>query len=593
MTYFDYYTKINNTYNTKYTIKSNLKKDYSSFAIIRRKIDGQLNNLLKNRNIPEFNQIQKYKNVNEHYPMITQILLEIKQINTYNTSMDLIKHFIIYGHNLPFRISTDLNPYNPSENVLTITDNSLSLYNNLYSNKKMLYNYKCLLNTIFIEVFGKNHKWDITKIINIEKKLCSYQLNENDMHNIINNLKLYRVSEIKHIGLDLQEIFPSILTNSYDKILTPNIKGLQLMLSYIKTNWNTPDWKIYWIYQLIKTYVKCIPNLIKVIYKFNNVNLNQDIQPELLYFTEWIPYKLNYYYYKYYKNVNEIEFCTKLSIKYIKTYIHKIQKNGWMSPATKQLCISKLLKLKFIIGYDNNWNTHLNESSPTILQNILTSNTKNYNELMHNITHTSYRNNASYLVNAFYIIDQNIIYIPNGILQPPFVDMTKSMVYNLACLGNIIGHEISHCIDLDGLYYNEDNIYNKNTWLSENEVKIYKSLQNNIIHYLEHMYKTDKININGSLYISETISDITGLLLSEYILLDYLKEHSLPIIQNLHKFYRHYTKLWKNTKSIKQKLLSSYGDFHMFEKYRINCALISSINFRNLYTIKKVYENIL
>jgi predicted metalloendopeptidase len=107
------------------------------------------------------------------------------------------------------------------------------------------------------------------------------------------------------------------------------------------------------------------------------------------------------------------------------------------------------------------------------------------------------------------------------------------------------------------------------------------------------MYKTDKHTLNGSLYISETISDITGLLLTEEILVNYLQENNMPIIKNLHKFYTYYTKLWKNTKSIKQKLLSSYGDFHMFEKYRINCSLISSIHFRELYNIKKVYENIL
>ena len=95
------------------------------------------------------------------------------------------------------------------------------------------------------------------------------------------------------------------------------------------------------------------------------------------------------------------------------------------------------------------------------------------------------------------------------------------------------------------------------------------------------------------MYISETISDITGLLLSEDILLDYLKQNKMDIILNLQKFYIYYAKLWKNTKSIKQKMLSSYGDFHMFEKYRINCALISSMNFRDIYNIKKVYENIL
>jgi len=405
---------------------------------------------------------------------------------------------------------------------------------------------------------------------------------------------LYSILEIQNIGLDLQYIFPDFL-NKYNnnKILTPNLNGLRLTLSYIKKNWNNEDWKIYWVYQLIKTYFKCIPKLTKLIYDFEYVNLNGTHKPKLLYFTEWIPYKLNYYYYKYYKNTTEIEFCTKLVDKYIKVFVNKIHKNTWMTQQTKQLCIRKLLRIKFIIGYDPDWNTKLNESTSSILHNILNANKQNYKDLIYAIQNKPYRNNSSYIVNAFYITDQNIIYIPNGILQPPFVDINKSMVYNLACIGTIIGHEISHCIDLDGLYYNENNIYNKNTWITQNEVKKYKSLQKNIINYLEYMYKTDKHTLNGSLYISETISDITGLLLTEEILVNYLQENNMPIIKNLHKFYTYYTKLWKNTKSIKQKLLSSYGDFHMFEKYRINCSLISSIHFRELYNIKKVYENIL
>jgi len=264
-----------------------------------------------------------------------------------------------------------------------------------------------------------------------------------------------------------------------------------------------------------------------------------------------------------------------------------------MTPQTKQLCIRKLLRIKFIIGYDPDWNTKLNESTPSILQNILNANKQNYKDLIYAIKNTPYRNNSSAIVNAFYITNQNIIYIPNGILQPPFIDMNKSMIYNLACIGNIIGHEISHSIDLDGLYYNEDNIYNKHTWITPNEIKKYKSLQKNIIQYLEYMHETDKLKLNGSLYISETISDITGLILSEDILVDYLKKNKMQIMTNLRKFYMYYTKLWKNTKSIKQISLSKYGDFHMFEKYRINCTLISSTNFRELYNIQKVYENIL
>jgi putative endopeptidase len=600
MPYFNYYTRINKTdiNNNKYTIKQNSKKKESSVSLIQNRIYHQIENMIKSHtHIPEFKQIQQYNHVNEHTQMVEQIVFELDLIYKYTEVTDVIKYFIMNGHHLPFLITTELNPYNPSKTVLKIMDNDLSLYCNLYSNKKIIYNYTRLLNNIFDIVFGKNHNLgDVTNIINIEKKLVSFQLDEKGRSDIIKDLKLYTVSDIQHIGLDLKQILPSsifISKNDNLFILISNPTGTRLMLSYIKKNWDNPDWKIYWIYQFIKTYYKCIPDLLKIIGEFGHKYLNENIKPKLLYYTQWSPYKINYYYYKYYKNTKEIEFCKKLADKYINAFIHKIQENKWMSPKTKQLCIRKLSRLEFKIGYDDNWNHTLNEYTPSILQNILNMNNKYYNQLIHDIKTTPYDNASSYLVNAYYIMNQNKIYIPNGILQPPFIDITKNMVYNLACVGTIIGHEISHSIDLDGLYYNDENIYNKHTWLSVSEIKTYKSLQTDIIKYLEYMSKTDKLHINGSLYISETVSDITGLLLSEQILLDYLKDQNLPIMPNLRQFYIYYTKLWKNTKSIKQKSLSSYGDFHMFEKYRINCALISSIHFRELYNIKKVYENIL
>lgn len=615
--YFDFYTLINKNSNTKQVINTptstksistrsssirntNTRKKCkrpvldSAFDIVIHTIHNELIDLITKKNIPEFKQILKYKNVNEHQQMVTIILLEMGQIYTYTNVNQLIKHFILHGHSLPFMIASDLNPYNPKQCVVSITDNALSLYNNLYNNKKILHNYKCLLTNIFNIVFGQNNTWDITHIIDIEQRIASvYHQNERNISNIIKNLKLYSLTDIQKNGLDLYNILPPNLHDNV-KVLATNIRGLQLMMTDISLNWNTDAYKTYWVYQLIITYSKCNPNIIKLLYAFGKENLNSDTKPSILYLSEWIPYKLNYYYYKYYKNTQAIEFCRILTKKYINKLIYVVTQNKWMSSTTKDMCVSKLAKIQCIIGYDSDWNKKLNESNSTILQNIINANIQRYQNLVHELqTNIPYRNTASYNVNAYYIPNQNIMYIPNGILQPPFIDINKDMVYNIACIGTIIGHELSHSIDLHGLYYNDDTIYTKNTWLTKNEVNKYKNLQKNIIKYLEYMCNLDKLKINCSLYISETTSDINGFLLSEEILLDYLKENNMPINENLHKFYTYYTKLWKNTKSIKKQSLSSFGDFHMFEKYRINCALISSYNFRNLYNIEKVYENIL
>lgn len=54
-------------------------------------------------------------------------------------------------------------------------------------------------------------------------------------------------------------------------------------------------------------------------------------------------------------------------------------------------------------------------------------------------------------VNAYYSPAQNDIALAAGILQPPYFDATGDDAVNFGAIGSVVGHEISHALDLRGL----------------------------------------------------------------------------------------------------------------------------------------------
>jgi putative endopeptidase len=55
------------------------------------------------------------------------------------------------------------------------------------------------------------------------------------------------------------------------------------------------------------------------------------------------------------------------------------------------------------------------------------------------------------MVNAFYGPNNNGLWIPAGILQSPFFDAGNSDARNYGSIGSVLGHEMSHGFDDNGM----------------------------------------------------------------------------------------------------------------------------------------------
>ena len=195
----------------------------------------------------------------------------------------------------------------------------------------------------------------------------------------------------------------------------------------------------------------------------------------------------------------------------------------------------------------------------------------------------------SYVVDAYYIPQQNSMFIPLAYMQKPFVDLDeRGIEYNLSQIGFTIAHELSHSLDSTGSQY--DFKGNLKDWWTRNDKMKYFKIQQNILKQYKDWTQRDGLDYDPSIGIEEDLADISGLALCEEYLRDYqLKNKTILIIRqkSFEAFYIYFA--YQNRQKIGKKALivELKSDPHPLVKYRTNVPLSRSEIFFVNYDIKK------
>ncbi len=75
-------------------------------------------------------------------------------------------------------------------------------------------------------------------------------------------------------------------------------------------------------------------------------------------------------------------------------------------------------------------------------------------------------------MNAYYDNSVNALFIPAGILQPPFFNDTSKMQVNFGGIGSIVGHEMTHGYDNLGAHFDSNS--NIRDWFSPASLEEFK-----------------------------------------------------------------------------------------------------------------------
>ena len=182
-------------------------------------------------------------------------------------------------------------------------------------------------------------------------------------------------------------------------------------------------------------------------------------------------------------------------------------------------------------------------------------------------------------VNAFYASTKNAIVINIGILEAPLYSRDASFEEKLACMGTIIGHEMSHAFDSRGIYYDAEGKYNG--VVTSDELTAWSSASSQIIaHLSSHEPFDGSGSYNSSSTITgETIADIEGVRVCLLLAKDY-EDFDYDL------FFRSYAMHWRrlNTKYNETDLIKN--DNHPLAYLRINYTLMQFEEFDETYDIK-------
>jgi putative endopeptidase len=393
--------------------------------------------------------------------------------------------------------------------------------------------------------------------------------------------------------------------------VTENLSYLKCGSNIFLKNWNTPKWKTYWLYILLKRLVRITRGWEDIIYKFKGefergqqkINKSDAVSSALYMSVPFNTFLTNEYVRKY-ENAESLQYV-KIMCDDIKIVFKRIlERNTWLQPSTKKYALKKLEHFNFVYGKPQG----LRADPDLNYGPLLYDNMKKINEWRHkkfielegkplidiplmdwSMYPVKMIGTQAYIVNASYTPSKNSIYINLGYIQKPFVDLDeRGIEYNLAHIGNTIAHELSHGFDDTGSKYGWDgNLYD---WWTPVDKRKYKAIQEDVIKQYEEFAARDGIKYDASIGIGESLADISALAICDEYLKDFQEKNEdlVPIrYLSYEGFYTYFAFQQRQDVGKKALIAQLKTNPHPLSEYRCNVPLSRSEIFRALYDVKR------
>ena len=612
----DFYTYIN--YDWLLTAK--IPEDetrYTHFMEVQNRINRQLIELIKKSSLLSKlydsylnKSYRNSKTINE----LKYIITILDQVKTVDDIINCATRLLFINVPSIFDINVGANIYSSCNNITYIGQPELGLPNTEYYNDPKFSNirqtyYDTLFQTykhLYSEYSDSKLNTIVSTVFDIEKKLSIIIMKPSEKRDsdTIFNLMSLDESITKYPKLNIKTIIGalcqlsedgnnnrSVSKYNFDKIIfeciNDNEQNYFKQLEILLDLYSVDQWKEFLRFKIILNFMNVSDQKLKDLY-FNMFSrtLRGQTKPKeewksaLYYTTRLLPEPVSRLYTSKYYNEKIEKYMLDMVRNMKKATKERILKLDWMTDKTKEKALVKLHKMKLKLNYSTTQSREYDHIilTDSVLKNTLILNLDNFqyqlNKLNSNVDFNEW-NIPSFSVNAYYDPTKNEIIFPTSILQEPFIDLSKSDIYNYANIGSVIGHEIIHGFDDQGSKYDEKGNV-KNWWSYEDRQKFDSKVKKIIKIY-------DACGVNGKLTAGENIADFGSVTIPLYALKYKLSDVTKKDIQ---QFYIHYAEHWQNLMTEESKEERRLTDPHAFGHLRVNVPLSHQSLFHRVFEIE-------
>jgi predicted metalloendopeptidase len=198
----------------------------------------------------------------------------------------------------------------------------------------------------------------------------------------------------------------------------------------------------------------------------------------------------------------------------VRAFAVRLDQLKWMTPATREKAKAKLATLKVGVGYPDRWRDYsgLEVRRDDALGNAERAQLFDYHRNLAKFGTPVDRGEwamTPQLVNAVNLPAMNTLNFPAAILQPPFFDPDRDVVYDYGSIGAVIGHEISHSFDDQGAMF--DSTGRLKNWWTPEDLKHFQDAGRKLAAQYDQYRPFPDVSVNGKQTLSENIADVAGL----------------------------------------------------------------------------------
>ena len=195
-------------------------------------------------------------------------------------------------------------------------------------------------------------------------------------------------------------------------------------------------------------------------------------------------------------------------------FLKRLESATWLSAGTRAQARTKVRSLYIGIGYPDRWQDYadLTLSATDAARNLDLVAERNYRQALARLAQpfdaTEWAMPA-HTPGALLIFQQNSYVFSAALLQPPKYDPMASNAAAYGAIGAIIGHDITHYVDVLGADYDTTGRM-RHWWTTEDSTRFH-SVAQPLVDQFSSYHPLPGVRMNGLLTRSENVADLGGL----------------------------------------------------------------------------------